>query len=116
MWRLVARQPSETRHSTVGSTVLQVTSPESESPISASFSLSYRLKEFVVDWFRILWSRLSRGLLARVRNGILLALVPGIALLRLVIWLFTPRRDKEENERDYSAFYSRSSPADKCVV
>jgi hypothetical protein len=31
---------------------------------------------------------------------ILLALVPGIALLKLAIW-FTPERDKDERERDY---------------
>ena len=30
-----------------------------------------------------------------------LALVPGIALLKLVIWLLTPEPDKEESERDY---------------
>jgi hypothetical protein len=32
---------------------------------------------------------------------ILLALVPGIALLKLVIWILTPERDKNESERDY---------------
>ena len=31
----------------------------------------------------------------------LFALVPGIALLKLVIWLLTPERDKDESERDY---------------
>jgi hypothetical protein len=32
---------------------------------------------------------------------ILLALVPGIALLKLVIWRLTPERDKDESEEDY---------------
>ena len=32
---------------------------------------------------------------------ILVALVTGIALLTLVIWLLTPERDKDDSERDY---------------
>ena len=58
----------------------------------------YRLK---VNWFRHygLGFHASEGLaLAMV---ILLALVPGFALLRLVIWLLTPEPDKDESERDY---------------
>jgi hypothetical protein len=31
----------------------------------------------------------------------LVALVTGIALLTLVIWLLTPERDKDDSERDY---------------
>jgi hypothetical protein len=31
----------------------------------------------------------------------IVVLLPGIALLKLVIWLLTPRRDKDESERDY---------------
>ena len=32
---------------------------------------------------------------------ILLVLVPGIALLKLVIWLLTPKRETDESEKDY---------------
>jgi hypothetical protein len=49
-----------------------------------------------VNWFR---HRL--GFHARIWLVILLALVPGIALLKLVIGLLTPGRDKDESERDY---------------
>ena len=31
----------------------------------------------------------------------IVALLPGIALLKLVIWLLTPERDKDKSERDY---------------
>jgi hypothetical protein len=59
------------------------------------------LKEFVVNWFR----HYGLGLHAREWLGlamvILVALVPGIALFKLVIWLLTPERDADESEKDY---------------
>ena len=38
---------------------------------------------------------------------ILLALLPGIALLRLVIWLLTPERDTDESEDQSEKEYWR---------
>ena len=32
---------------------------------------------------------------------ILVALAAGVAVLKLVIWLLTPERNKDESERDY---------------
>ena len=42
---------------------------------------------------------------------ILLALVPGIALLRLVIWLLTPERDKDESESNYWRIHGNKNVA-----
>jgi hypothetical protein len=81
--------------------VRQVTSAESGDPISACSSLSLSIEGVCSELVQTLWSRLSRGWVARVSNGHLLALVPGIALLKLFIWLLTPERDKDESERDY---------------
>jgi hypothetical protein len=51
-----------------------------------------------VNWFR----HHGLGFHAGIWLVILLALVPGIALLKLVIGLLlTPGRDKDESERDY---------------
>jgi hypothetical protein len=49
-----------------------------------------------VNWFR----HHGLGFHAGIWLVILLALVPGIALLKLVIGLLTPGRDKDESERD----------------
>ncbi len=61
----------------------------------------YRLKEFVVNWFRHYGLGFHAGDWVALAAVILLALVPGIALLKLVIWLLTPEREKDESERDY---------------
>ena len=67
--------------------MLRVTSPESGGPISVCSAL----------WLSI------EGVCKRLALAtvILLALVLGIALLRLVVWLLTPERDKDKSERDY---------------
>jgi hypothetical protein len=54
-----------------------------------------------VNWFRHYGLGLHAGSSLASATVILLALVPGIALLKLVIWLLTPKRDKDESERDY---------------
>jgi len=81
--------------------VLQVTSAESGSPISVVPRCRYRLEEFVVNWFRHYGLGFHAGGWLALAVVILLALVPGIALLRLVNWLLTSERDKDESERDY---------------
>jgi hypothetical protein len=56
------------------------------------------LKEFVVNWFG------HRGLGFQAGDRLAFAIVillPGIALLKLVIWLLTPERNKDKSERDY---------------
>jgi uncharacterized iron-regulated membrane protein len=63
--------------------------------------LWYRLKEFVVNWFRNYAFGSQAGEWLALAMVILLALVLGIALLKLVIWLLTPERDKDKSERDY---------------
>jgi hypothetical protein len=59
------------------------------------------LKEFVVNWFRHYGNAVHAGEWLSLAMVILLALVPGIALLKLVIWLVTPERDQDESEKDY---------------
>ena len=61
----------------------------------------YRLKEFVVNLFRHYGLGFHAGEWRALAMVISFALVPGIALLKLVIWLFTPEPDKDESERDY---------------
>jgi hypothetical protein len=62
------------------------------------------LKEFVVNWFRHYALGFYAGWLG-LAMVILLALVLGIALLKLVFWLLTRERDadknEDESERDY---------------
>jgi hypothetical protein len=50
-----------------------------------------------VNWFR----HYGFGFHAGDWLVILLALVPGIALLKLAIWVLTPEPDKDESERDW---------------
>jgi hypothetical protein len=86
--------------------VLQVASPESGTPSLLVPGCRYRLKEFVVNWFTryVFGSHVSKWLvLAMV---ILLALV-GVALLKLVIWLFTPERDADETGDESAKRYWR---------
>jgi hypothetical protein len=59
------------------------------------------LKEFVVNWFRHYEVAFYAGEWLALVMVILLALVAGIALLKLVIWLLIPERDKDEDGRDY---------------
>jgi hypothetical protein len=54
-----------------------------------------------VNWFRHYGNGIHEGDWLSLAMVILLALVPDIALLRLVIWLFTPDRDKDESAEDY---------------
>jgi hypothetical protein len=49
--------------------VLQVTSPESGDPISASSPLPLSIEGVCSESVQTLWSRLSRGWLAGVGNG-----------------------------------------------
>jgi hypothetical protein len=49
--------------------VLQVTSPESGGPISAWSSSSLSIEGVCSELVQALWSRLSRGWVARLRNG-----------------------------------------------
>jgi hypothetical protein len=53
-----------------------------------------------VNWFRH-YRGFHAGEWLSLAMVILLALVPGIALLKLVIWLLTPERDKDESEEAY---------------
>jgi len=59
--------------------VLQVTSPESGSSISACPRCPYRLKGFCRNWFNTMVAAFMR-VVARVSNGHLLALVPGMPI------------------------------------
>jgi len=56
------------------------------------------MKEFVVNWF----SHHGVGFHAGEQLALaIVVLLPGIALLKLVIWLLTPERNKDKSERDY---------------
>jgi hypothetical protein len=59
------------------------------------------LKEFVLNWFKHYGNGVHAGEWLSLAMVILLALVPGIALLKLAISLLTPERDKDESEEDY---------------
>jgi hypothetical protein len=59
------------------------------------------LKEFVVNWFKHYGNGVHACEWLSLAMVILLALVPGIALLKLAISLLTPERDKDESEEDY---------------
>jgi len=51
-----------------------------------------------VNWF----SHHGAGFHASDRLALaIVILLPGIALLKLVIWLLTPERDKDQGEKDY---------------
>ena len=54
-----------------------------------------------MNWFRHYGLGFHAGEWLPLAMVILLALVLGIALLKLVIWLLTPEREKDESERDY---------------
>ncbi len=54
-----------------------------------------------MNWFRSYGLGLHAGEWRLLAMVILLALLSGIALLELVIWLLTPEPDKDESERDY---------------
>jgi len=54
-----------------------------------------------VNWFRHYGLGFHAEEWLALAGVVLLALVLGIALLRLVIWLLTPERDKDASERDY---------------
>ena len=51
-----------------------------------------------MNWFRHHGFGFHAGEWLALAVVILLALVPGIALLKLVIWLLTPERDKDESD------------------
>jgi hypothetical protein len=80
--------------------VVQMTSPEFGSLISACSSLSLSIEGVCSERVQKLWSFHPTEWLA-LAVVILMALVPGIALLRLAIWLLIPERDKDESETDY---------------
>jgi hypothetical protein len=69
------------------------------------FLVVYRLKEFVVNWFRQYGLGVHAGEWLALAMVILLVLVPGIALPKLVFWLLSRRRDadasEDESEKDY---------------
>ena len=54
-----------------------------------------------MNWFKHYGLGYRAGECLTLAIVILLALVAGIALLKLAIWLLTPERDKDESERDY---------------
>lgn len=54
-----------------------------------------------MNWFRHYGNGVHASEWHSLAIVILLALVPGIALLKLVIWLLTRERDKDESEEDY---------------
>ena len=54
-----------------------------------------------MNWFRHYGNGVHAGEWLSLAMVILLALVPGIALLKLAISLLTPERDKDESEEDY---------------
>ena len=54
-----------------------------------------------MNWFRHYGNGVHAGEWLSLAMVILLALVPGIALSELAIWLLTPERDKDESEEDY---------------
>jgi hypothetical protein len=54
-----------------------------------------------VNWFRHYGLGFHAGEWFALGMVILLALVLGIALLKPVIWLLTPKRDKDQSEKDY---------------
>jgi hypothetical protein len=59
------------------------------------------LKGFVVNWVRYYGRGFHANEWLALAMVILLGLVPGIGLLKLLIWLLTPERDKDESEGDY---------------
>ena len=81
--------------------LLKVTSLESGGCFSACFSLCYRSKEFVVNWFRrcAFGSRLGEWLALALVTLLTFALC--VALLRLVFRLPKSERDTDESESDY---------------
>ena len=60
-----------------------------------------------MNWFRHYGNGVHAGEWLWLAMVILLALVPGIALLKLVIWLLTPERDKDESEEAYWRMHGR---------
>jgi hypothetical protein len=54
--------------------------------------------EFVVNWFRHCAFGTHACEWLAIGMVIVLALVSGIVVLKLVIWLFVPERDKDEND------------------
>ena len=60
-----------------------------------------------MNWFRHHGLGLHAGERLALEMVILLALLLGIALLKLVIWLLTPERDKDKSERDYWRMHGR---------
>jgi hypothetical protein len=54
-----------------------------------------------VNWFRHYGLGFHAGGRLALAMVISLALVLGIALLKLAFWLLTPERDKDESETDY---------------
>ena len=54
-----------------------------------------------MNWFKHYGNGVHAGEWLSLAMVILLALVPGIALLKLAISLLTPERDKDESEEDY---------------
>ena len=63
-----------------------------------------------MNWFRH-YRGFHAGEWLSLAMVILLALVAGIASLKLVIWLLTPERDKDESEEDYWRRHDRCSAA-----
>ena len=79
--------------------MLQETSLEFGGPISAYSSLPPLTQGvFVVNWFRHYAFGTHAGGWLALGMVILLALVSGIAVLKLVLWPLTPERDKDESD------------------
>jgi hypothetical protein len=87
--------------------VFQVASPESGGPISACSSLSYRLKEFVVNWFTRYAFGFHAGEWLALAMGILMSFALCIASLRLALWLLTRKRDTDKSEGEGEKEYWR---------
>src|SRR5882757_3150706 len=99
MWRLAPQQLSETKHSTVGGTVLQVTSAESGSPISVVPRCRYRLGGVCSELVQTLWPRLSRGWVAGVSSGYFTGARAGYRLIetcQLAPYIRTRQRRERE--------------------
>jgi hypothetical protein len=54
-----------------------------------------------VNWFRHFGPGFHAGEWPALAMVLLLAVVPGIALLKPVFWLLTRERDADESEKDY---------------
>ena len=85
--------------------VLHVTSPESRGPSPLVPRCRFRLKGFVVKWFRQHGLGFHAGEWLALAMIVFLSFALGIAVLKLVFSLLTRERDTDESEDDNEKDY-----------